>query len=165
MGNLKSYHYALIYINVAIVIYMFIFLGIKYGGLPDEVPSHYNFEGEVDSYAGKGVLFVLPIVSTFITILFTAFCFMPDRFWKINIGLQRIEMPPEIRSSVIHLTVTFLNLLSTVINAFLAYTLNCMVYSWRMSVALIILFVAGIFLSSISYIVILFIKINPLLSQ
>jgi len=163
MGNLKSYHYAIIFINIFIIVYMYILLAVKYKDLPDEVPSHFNFKGEIDSYSGKGILFLLPIVSTFVTLLFIGLSLIPERFWKLNIGLESVELSPEVRSSVINLSVTDFTVLSLFITAFLAFTFYCMIYAKQMSILIIVIFIIGVFLINILYLVLLFIKLKPIL--
>ncbi|MBZ4665437.1 SdpI family protein [Mahella sp.] len=34
-----------------------------YGRLPDKIPMHWNINGEIDSYGGKGTIFLLPLMN------------------------------------------------------------------------------------------------------
>ncbi|AEE97796.1 SdpI family protein [Mahella australiensis] len=34
-----------------------------YGRLPDKIPMHWNISGEIDSYGGKGSIFLLPLMN------------------------------------------------------------------------------------------------------
>lgn len=43
-----------------------IFLIVIWGELPDKVPAHYGFSGEVTRYGGKWELLILPIISIFL---------------------------------------------------------------------------------------------------
>ena len=38
------------------------FILIRWPHLPEQIPSHYNFAGEVDGYSGRGTLLLLPII-------------------------------------------------------------------------------------------------------
>ncbi|ORX39461.1 hypothetical protein BCR36DRAFT_340088 [Piromyces finnis] len=165
MGNLRYYHYFIILINILILGYMYIIVGIKYNSLPDEIPSHFNFKGEVDSYSGKNIVFLLPIVSTILSLLFIGICFIPERTWKINIGVERIELPPELRRSVIHISINYFLITLIYINGFLSYILTCMINSMNILQILSLTFIFGIIIILMVYLVLLFKKIGPLLSQ
>jgi uncharacterized membrane protein len=41
-----------------------------YPGLPDRIPTHWNFKGEVDGYGGKWTLFLLPVMTAPLLALF-----------------------------------------------------------------------------------------------
>ncbi len=43
----------------------------SWSSLPDKIPSHYGFSGEVDSWGDKGILFLLPIIAIFMYGLLT----------------------------------------------------------------------------------------------
>lgn len=44
---------------------------LSYSKLPDLIPIHYNGLGEVDNYAGKKSIFLLPIIGTLIFLILT----------------------------------------------------------------------------------------------
>lgn len=44
------------------VIFCFVYPSIYYSTLPEQVPMHFNYKGEVNSYGGKDSLFVLAII-------------------------------------------------------------------------------------------------------
>ncbi len=54
----------LIGVGVAIIVATWVYIGWMYHQLPDTVPTHYNFKGEVDGYGGKSTLIVLQVVAT-----------------------------------------------------------------------------------------------------
>jgi uncharacterized membrane protein len=54
----------LIGVGAAIIVATWIYIGWIYKQLPDIVPTHYNFKGEVDGYGGKSTLIVLQVVAT-----------------------------------------------------------------------------------------------------
>ena len=43
-----------------------------WGKLPDEIPAHFNFKGEVDRWGSKWEIIILPIIG-FLTVLFMQF--------------------------------------------------------------------------------------------
>lgn len=51
-----------------------------YGQLPEEIPNHFNFQGEANGYGHKGSIFLLPVIGFFIFILFSAVEKYPHTF-------------------------------------------------------------------------------------
>ena len=47
--------------SLALILVPFIYLGIIWGSLPNQVPIHWNALGEIDRYGSKFSLFLLPI--------------------------------------------------------------------------------------------------------
>lgn len=47
---------------ISLFIFLIIYTIIMYQGLPDTIPTHFNFKGEVDNYGNKSTLFLLPII-------------------------------------------------------------------------------------------------------
>jgi len=66
-------------IGYSVFIGALVFLMIVWTKLPEEVPAHYNYKGEVDRFGSKRELFILPGTALFTTIL-----------------MQTLEMFPEI---------------------------------------------------------------------
>ena len=50
-----------------------IYLVVTWPQLPEKIPSHFNFSGTPDSWAGKGSLLLLPGVSVFIYLMLSIF--------------------------------------------------------------------------------------------
>lgn len=44
----------------------FIYLGLIYGDLPEQVPTHFNVKGEADAWSHKSTLWILPAIMTII---------------------------------------------------------------------------------------------------
>ena len=40
-----------------------IYLGISWSSLPDKIPAHYDFAGNIDRWGKKGELLIVPIMS------------------------------------------------------------------------------------------------------
>lgn len=51
-------------LSIALLVFMWAYLIMHFGELPDKVPSHYNAAGEADSYSGRGFVFFIPIIAT-----------------------------------------------------------------------------------------------------
>ncbi|AZB09812.1 DUF1648 domain-containing protein [Chryseobacterium sp. G0162] len=60
----------LLIVNTLLLVVIWIFTGIKYAELPDVIPTHFDFQGNVDGESGKATIWVLPCIATFIHLLF-----------------------------------------------------------------------------------------------
>lgn len=56
--------------NVLLLIVIWSFTAMKYAGLPDVIPTHFDCNGKIDGQSGKAAIWALPCVATFISILF-----------------------------------------------------------------------------------------------
>ncbi len=65
-------------VNALILIAFVLMVAFTYHSLPDLIPSHFNGMGEVDQYAGKGTLLLLPIVTVILYGILTALLFFPQ---------------------------------------------------------------------------------------
>lgn len=65
--------------GVAIMV-LWILVIVKYPGLPDTIPTHFNALGQVDGYGGKVTLLILPIIVTVIFIGLTILNRFPHVF-------------------------------------------------------------------------------------
>lgn len=70
-------------IGVIFLIALFVFLGIKYGSLPDRIPTHFNAAGEIDGWGSKLSIFTIPILGVLIYILTTGISFFPSS-WNFS---------------------------------------------------------------------------------
>jgi uncharacterized membrane protein len=58
-------------VNLVLVLAAFVLAAVLYGKLPDRMPTHWNWKGEVDGYMGKPAgAFGLPAVMTGLWLLF-----------------------------------------------------------------------------------------------
>lgn len=67
------------------LVVLMLFLGAYYySSLPEKIPTHWNADGEIDSYGGKGVIFAVPAVSLLMYLIFLA---LPKiSVFKKNVG-------------------------------------------------------------------------------
>ena len=63
---------ALEIVTLVLVICSWILPIMYYGELPDEVPMHFNAQGEADSWGPKSTLFILPGITSVLYIILTA---------------------------------------------------------------------------------------------
>ncbi len=74
-GLEKSLEIAAIFFFAAGILY----LALNWGTIPDRVPGHFNFAGEVDRWDGKSALFILPGAALFLYVLLSLITLIPHR--------------------------------------------------------------------------------------
>jgi len=162
MGVFKLYQYVILAIDVVMVAFMYIFLGIKYKSLPDEIPNKYNFYGEIKSYAGKEILFVLPIVATVITVVAIIVCFIPVVLWKL---LESFDISNNVKSAINSIWINFHIIVPTLCNIILTYVLICMVCTLKFSWIFIVIFAVIAVVANIVFIISLIKNIVKMFKQ
>lgn len=60
----------LLIVNTLLLVGIWVFAGVKYAGLPEIIPVHFNAQGNVDGEGGKAMIWGLPSVATFIHLVF-----------------------------------------------------------------------------------------------
>ncbi|WP_347216954.1 DUF1648 domain-containing protein [Chryseobacterium sp.] len=60
----------LLIVNTLLLVVIWVFTGIKYAGLPEIIPTHFDIHGNVDGESGKATIWLLPCIGTFIHLLF-----------------------------------------------------------------------------------------------
>ena len=96
---------------------------IKLPQLPDLLPSHYNFAGEIDGWSGKAGAVSAPIVFGFLLLVILGPIQFFPQIWNNTQGVPAYKLPRVIRATR---TMMSLMLLST--EAFMAYTMVCAVH-------------------------------------
>lgn len=56
-------------IGIGALLLSLVFTLLNWGGIPQEIPAHFDFEGNVDRYGAKVELFILPIIAVALLIL------------------------------------------------------------------------------------------------
>ena len=54
-----------------LLIFIIYFTAVNFSNLPDSIPTHFNFEGQVDGRGGKNGILIFPGIGLFIYLLFT----------------------------------------------------------------------------------------------
>lgn len=68
-------------LSLIVIAISFAMIGIHWNDLPDEVPMHFNLQGEADRYGSKSELFILPFLGLGLWALFR---WMSKGVLKIN---------------------------------------------------------------------------------
>lgn len=162
MHGFRFYHYIILFINIIIVAFMFILLGIKYDSLPDEIPNKYNFKGEIIGYTEKKVLYVMPSISAFITVLFFGLSFIPNLLWKV---FEKYDILNYLKDHINNSWINYMYITLLCVNTFLACILVCLIYSIKISLIIIILFALAIVLINTLIPTLFFVKTLPLIKK
>ena len=56
----------LLIINIFLLISIWVFTGMKYGGLPEIIPTHFVVNGSADGFGHKKAIWFLPSIATFL---------------------------------------------------------------------------------------------------
>ncbi len=75
---------------MALLLAMFVMVGLRWSDLPERMPSHYNAAGEPDKWRSKDTVWILPIVGANLYILMTALSRVAAA------GKVRLNVPPGI---------------------------------------------------------------------
>ena len=67
----------------AILLAGIVYVAVRYAQLPAEIPSHYNFYGEIDGYGSRGTLWIMPIIGILCDALMLAVSFFPQT-WNVG---------------------------------------------------------------------------------
>ncbi|MBR3784960.1 MAG: DUF1648 domain-containing protein [Firmicutes bacterium] len=73
-------------LSILILLAATLFVILHWGEMPEQIPSHYNFKGEVDDYGGKGIL-VFTLVMGWVMLLTFWIVGMFPKYW--NTGVER----------------------------------------------------------------------------
>ena len=113
-----------IFLGLSVLCFLFtlIYGCIKLPQLPDLLPSHYNFAGEIDGWSGKAGAVSAPIVFGFLLLVILGPIQFFPQIWNNTQGVPAYKLPRVIRATR---TMMSLMLLST--EAFMAYTMVCAV--------------------------------------
>ncbi|GLO67199.1 MULTISPECIES: DUF1648 domain-containing protein [Oceanobacillus] len=56
---------------------LYLFVTLQYSSLPDQIPAHYNFNGEITRTMSKGGIWIFPIITTIFSFVFSFMCKIP----------------------------------------------------------------------------------------
>ena len=78
--KLSNNHYFWEIFSYVLLLLYWVYIVLSFRSLPSTIPTHYNFNGEPDSFGSSGTIFLLPIIGTFILIGFSALSKIPHHF-------------------------------------------------------------------------------------
>ncbi|WP_261510042.1 DUF1648 domain-containing protein [Chryseobacterium paludis] len=59
----------LLIVSIILLISIWVFTGMKYAGLPDIIPTHFDAQGNINGYDHKKMIWVAPSISTFVFLI------------------------------------------------------------------------------------------------
>lgn len=75
------------YICRILLIGTLIYLIVRWNAIPDQIPTHYNAAGEIDSWGGKGMVWLLVVIS-----------------WGLYLGITFVGRFPELWNTGVKIT-------------------------------------------------------------
>lgn len=115
--------YLFLGLSVLCFLFTLIYGCIKLPQLPDMLPSHFNFAGEIDGWSGKAGAVSAPIVFGFLMLVILGPIQFFPQVWNNTQGVPAYKLPRVIRA-----TRTMMSLMLLSSEAFMAYTLLCSVH-------------------------------------
>jgi len=73
---------ALEIVALLLLVGMITFVDIQWNQLPQQIPSHYNAMGEIDSWGSKTQVLFMPVLSILLYVLIAAVSFFP-KIWNV----------------------------------------------------------------------------------
>lgn len=77
------------YICRILLIGTLIYLIVRWNAIPDQIPTHYNAAGEIDGWGGKGMVWLLVVIS-----------------WGLYLGITFVGRFPELWNTGVKITKT-----------------------------------------------------------
>jgi uncharacterized membrane protein len=130
--------------NWALLIAFWIYILFSFNSLPESIPTHYNFKGEIDAYGSKKMLWMLPIIATIITVGFHFLVKVPHIFnYIVSITEKNAKKQYLLASRMLRV----LRLFITVIFFSLSFTTTTLNVFWLVPVLISALFLSiGIYI-------------------
>ena len=94
------------------------FLLLTWGDLPESLPTHYSFSGEIDAWGGKSSVLFLPLIAVGLFILITLVGFFP-KIWNLP-----VKLTPENKERVLTRTkdmMAFIKMVTVAVFCYLTY--------------------------------------------
>ena len=67
-----------------------VYILIIWHRLPEQIPTHYNFAGEIDGYGGRGTLLLMPVIGL-VTDLTVAVCGRFPKSWNTGVRVTALN--------------------------------------------------------------------------
>ena len=71
-------------ICVVAILFIVISAVVAYPYLPDPIPTHWNFRGEVDGYGSPWIVFLIPLIELPLFLLFYAIPWLSPKHFKVD---------------------------------------------------------------------------------
>ena len=111
---------------IAIVLLPFIYLAFIWNDLPEKVPMHWNFQGEIDGWGSKGQLIIIPILLPllmYVVMLVTPIIDPKKRIAQMGGKFYQLKFMLVLLMSALALLILYLARTQGVFNTQIMYTL------------------------------------------
>ena len=119
MKGLRWHDFLLMGICVVILIGVTVFFVMNYAKIPEEIPTNFDFQGNVTGTGGKGNAVFLLVMAWFLPIIMISTSFFPN-LWSIP------AVKPQNYGTAIIITRKMLEVISILMSLFLGYLLLSM---------------------------------------
>ncbi|MFC5402555.1 DUF1648 domain-containing protein [Cohnella soli] len=103
-----------------VLIAMIVFISVKWGGLPQRMPTHFNLRGEPDGWGSRWTLWILPAISALLFIGLNQLSRVPHVF---NYPVAITEQNAAFQYTVARQLLAWINFEITVMFAYISWTI------------------------------------------
>ena len=135
-----------------IIIGMFLFVLLQWGDIPQKIPEHYDFTGQVDKWGDKTGVLIMPIMAVALYLLLTVVTMFP-RIWNVP-----VEITESNKEAVYSCMKSMLIFMKIEILATFSYITYCQVTSTKLSSLFLTVVLLGLF-ATIAFFIIKTIKV------
>ena len=101
--------------TIVILLSLFAYVITNWNTIPGQVPSHFNFQGQIDSWSNKNMILFPVFVSLFLYLLLTVVSFYPS-MWNMP-----VKITEENREQAYHYTRNMITVLKLELVSVFAY--------------------------------------------
>lgn len=87
---MKSYKKMITIFGYLALLGMLVYLLMKWNQIPDQIPAHYNFAGEIDRYDSKTSILIVPVLTVFLFAMLTTIVHIPS-MWNMPYKVSESE--------------------------------------------------------------------------
>lgn len=102
-------------LTLVILLSLFAYVITNWDMIPEQIPSHFNFQGQIDSWSNKNMIFFPVLVSLFLYLLLTVAYFYPS-MWNMP-----VKITEENRARAYHYTRNMITVLKFELVSVFAY--------------------------------------------
>lgn len=77
--------------TLLILLSLFAYVITNWNAIPEQIPSHFNFQGHIDSWSNKNMILFPVFVSLFLYLLLTVVSFFPS-MWNMPVKITEENM-------------------------------------------------------------------------
>ena len=134
-------------VTAAILIGSFIYIGVMWKTLPDEIPAHFNMQGDVIGYEDKRVLWTMPCIALLVFITIQVVKFFPQT-WSVGVTVRKENLP-----IVMHLAKELIEVTALIITVFFCYLGISIIHGSAGTMTAVFIFMAVLAIPIVVYLI------------